>query len=423
MLSLAGQTGQNNKFVKILTVMTTMKFLQKAYILKCFYEVLNMRYQIFRFKIVLVIFLAIMCCSISAFAHAVGENYIFINIQKDSIDGRFEIHSQDLKNKLGINLKGDKLAKLEVINAKASQVHNYIREHFSMGGGGKDFNFKFTKQDILGPFAQYFFHSETGPLPDILELNHNMLFEDDAFHRGLLLVEYNQKTDTHFRAEQPAMIFSNKSTIQQLDLNDIPKILGPKDMIWQGVLHIWIGIDHILFILAIIIITLVFRKDGKWIPVANFKRAFLNVLSIFTVFTIAHSITLGLAALELINVPSRLVESIIALSIVLVALNNVVGKVKQHGSLLVILVLGLFHGLGFASVMGHLPFRMVELLKCVIGFNIGVELGQIAIVSVIFPILFLMRRNRMYVPVVIVGVSIVLIFIAATWFIQRSFDL
>ncbi len=310
----------------------------------------------------------------------------------------------------------------------------------------------FTKQGLLGgkrwpkiKFAQYFFHSETGPLPDVLELNNNMLFEDDPFHRGLLLVEYNQRTNTHYNYApyetdyniepaaddniEPAadglrgLVFNSHSTIQQLDINAIPKILRSKDMIWQGVLHIWIGIDHILFILAIIITTLMLREGDKWIPVANFKRAFLNVLTIFTVFTIAHSITLGLAAIEIVKVPSRLVESMIALSIVLVALNNVVVKVKHHGSMLVILGLGLFHGLGFASVMGHLPFRMVELLKCVIGFNIGVELGQIAIVTVIFPILYLLRKNRIYVPVVIIGVSILLILIATIWFIQRSFGL
>ncbi len=74
------------------------------------------------------------------------------------------------------------------------------------------------------------------------------------------------------------------------------------------------------------------------------------------------------------------------------ALNNFTGK-STAGSLWVILGLGLFHGLGFASVMGHLPFRMVDLFKGVIGFNIGVELGQIAIVAVIFPLLFLLRRS------------------------------
>ena len=84
---------------------------------------------------------------------------------------------------------------------------------------------------------------------------------------------------------------------------------------------------------------------------------------------------------------------------------------------------GLVHGLGFASVMGHLPFRMVDLLWVVIYFNVGVELGQIAIVAIVFPILFLLRKSPLYESVVLKGVSALLIAVAAWWFVQRAFDL
>ena len=141
-----------------------------------------------------------------------------------------------------------------------------------------------------------------------------------------------------------------------------------------------------------------------------------------TVFTIAHSITLSLAAFDLVTVPSRLVESMIALSIILVACNNFKGKVRG-GSLWVILGLGLFHGLGFATVMGELPFRVQSMLKCVVGFNVGVELGQIAIVSMLFVPLFLLRKTKAYVPVILWGGSVILILIAGYWFIERAFGL
>jgi hypothetical protein len=190
-------------------------------------------------------------------------------------------------------------------------------------------------------------------------------------------------------------------------------------MIPQGVLHIWIGIDHILFLVALMLTTVVVWRDGDWQPVDRFGQAMWRLLKIVTVFTLAHSITLLLAALDIISLPSRLVESVIALSIVLVALNNIFPRVRE-GGLWIILVLGLFHGLGFASVMGHLPFRMVDLLGVVIGFNAGVEIGQIAIVAVLFPILYLLRRSRLYEPVVLKGVSAVLIVVAGWWLLERS---
>ena len=182
------------------------------------------------------------------------------------------------------------------------------------------------------------------------------------------------------------MVFGPTNSEQTLDLTSVPGLISPMGMIKQGVLHIWIGIDHILFLIALILPTVLYREDGSWKPVQSFRRAFFNLLKIITVFTFAHSVTLLLAAMGLLSVPSRFVESMIALSIVLVAGNNVTGKVRD-GSLWVILFLGLFHGLGFASVMGHLPFRMGDLLKSVVCFNVGVELGQVVIVIIVFPIL------------------------------------
>jgi len=218
------------------------------------------------------------------------------------------------------------------------------------------------------------------------------------------------------------MVFNPGHRDQTLDLTAIPSLMSPRDMIGQGVWHIWIGIDHILFLLALMLPTVLVRERDGWRPVNTFSHAFLNLLKIVTVFTVAHSITLLLAALDVIALPSRLVESIIALSIILVALNNIFGKVRE-GSLLIILALGLFHGLGFASVMGNLPFRMVDLLRIVIGFNIGVELGQVAIVAVLFPLLFLLRRSSLYQPLVLRGASVVLALIAGLWFVQRSMGL
>jgi hypothetical protein len=249
-----------------------------------------------------------------------------------------------------------------------------------------------------------------------------MLYEGDRLHRGLLLVESNAKTGINYGAEHVAMVFGPVSSEQSLDLRSIPRALGARDMIWQGVLHIWIGIDHVLFLVALMLPTVLVLAGNHWRPVSDFHKALWNVLKIVTVFTIAHSVTLLLAATGVLDVPSRLVESVIALSIALVALNNIAGRMRD-GSLLVILALGLFHGLGFATVMGHLPFRTTTLLKAVLGFNIGVELGQLAIVAVVFPALFLMRSRPLYMPVVLKGGSFALILVSGAWFVQRAFGM
>jgi hypothetical protein len=358
-------------------------------------------------------------------AHTVGENYVFVNFRADAIDGRFEIHETDLKSKLGIELDGEDPDALAAARAAAPRVQEYIRRHFSIGPeDGEPYALEFTGVDILplpqGRFVQLHFRTPAGQLPDRLQIHHSMLYEDDWMHRGLLLVEYNDKTKRNYGAEYVAMVFGPVSPDQSLDLLNIPRQLGGRAMVWQGVLHIWMGIDHVLFLVALMLPTVLVLIGGSWQPVPAFPRALWNLLKIVTVFTLAHSVTLLLAAFGVLDVPSRLVESIIALSIVLVALNNITGRVRE-GALLVILGLGLFHGLGFATVMGHLPFRTMDLVKVVVGFNIGVELGQMVIVALLFPALYFLRQRPLYMPVVLKGCSAVLILISGVWFVQRAF--
>lgn len=359
----------------------------------------------------------------SLLGHARGENYIFTNYREDSIDGEFEFRFDDILRVFDVEISEGSEDSLDLAIEIAPLVHAYVEENFSIGPeDGEPYTIEWGEVRLVAEFAAYEFRIETGPIPDVLAIRHDMMFEGDRFHRGLLLVQYNAKTGINYGEEYTAMVFGPSSREQTLDLLDVPGLVTPGEMVEQGVLHIWIGIDHILFLLTLILPTVLIFSAGGWQPVPKFKDGLWNLLKIVTVFTLAHSATLLLAALGILNIPSRFVESMIALSIILVALNNITMRVKG-GSLWIILFLGLFHGLGFASVMGHLPFRMESILKSVIGFNVGVELGQIAIVLVVFPLLFLLRRSPIYVPLVLKGGSAILGLVACYWFVQRAFGI
>ncbi len=359
------------------------------------------------------------------YGHAEGEDYVFANFLKSSIEGEFQVNFADLEEKLGIKVPKNEVAAVETVTNTAPKVQQYITDNFSIApAGGEKYQIEFLETEILpeSTYARYFFRIDTGTQSDKVEISHRMFYESDATHRGLFLVQYNAKQDKNYGEEYTALVFSPSNPVQTLDLNNVPGLLDSMGMVWQGMLHIWLGIDHVLFILALILPVVLVRRNSDWEPVTQYKSALWQLLKIITVFTVAHSITLLLAALEIIKISSRFVESVIALSIILVAANNITQTVKR-GSLWVILFLGLFHGLGFATVMGILPFRMEDLVKMVIRFNIGVELGQIVIVLLIFPILYWFRRSNFYVPIVLKGGSILLILIASYWFIQRAFDL
>lgn len=372
--------------------------------------------------------LGVLLSSVPARGHAVGENYIFLAFSREGeIDGRFEFHMDDLDGKLGLDF-GD--ADPAVVRARLEEtapvVHAYILERFSMSADGRPVAIEFTRRGLMkegAHFAQYHFRASVAPLPDVLSFRHEMMFEGDRLHRGLLVLSYNPVTDTHYGEEKAAIVFSRSQSEQSLDLREpIPDLLRPRDFVWQGILHIWIGIDHILFLIVLMLPAVLRRKDDRWEPAESFGKAMLQVVKIVTVFTVAHTITLALSALDFISLPGRFVESIIAASIIMVAANNIFPKFKE-GAALVIFFFGLFHGMGFASVMGEIPFRMENLVKVLIAFNAGVEIGQLAIVVTAFGVLFALRKLTLYQPVVLRLGSAAAAVVAAFWFLQRALGL
>jgi len=261
-------------------------------------------------------------------------------------------------------------------------------------------------------------------------------FKDDARSKP---DENKGITEDGFQEGFYHTIFTPWNAEQEIDLVNVSQVpSGWQYYIWEGVRHIWIGTDHILFLVTLLLASVLLRqqsetksvdKDAKdeqpvasgktWVPVKGFAGAFWNILKIVTVFTVAHSITLALASLDIISLEGWVVESIIAFSIILVALNNIF-PVFHDRSWIVLFAFGLFHGMGFASVMKDLPFRMGDLRQLLLSFNIGVELGQLVIVILVFPVIFFLRKSKFYQPVVLVGGSLVICVVAVWWFYERA---
>jgi len=305
-------------------------------------------------------------------------------------------------------------------------VQAYFDKHFSISENGNKINILWSQTDVFEEnpdFLQYWFKSNY--VPDSPISIKNTLFLDpehpnyDRLHRSVLVVEYNKKTGKEFGFENSVLVFSNKRTESDIDLNNPTTILSWKDFLWQGVLHILIGLDHVLFLIVLLLTTVLKVESGKWRGLTSFKPAFINTIKIVTLFTIAHSITLTLAALQLVNINIAFIESVIAFSIIAISINNLFPKYNTHAWIMVF-VFGLFHGLGFASVMGDLQFRTVLIERILIMFNVGVELGQLAIVIVVFPILYWLRNSQYYYRFILVPLSLLAIIIASYWVMQRT---
>jgi len=258
----------------------------------------------------------------------------------------------------------------------------------------------------------------TAPLktwPAMVGLNARVLFTIDPNMHGLVRLEHQGRTETAaFNADHPAHQF------------ELAEAAGKWRQWWtfvgEGTWHIWLGFDHILFLLSLLLPAVLRREAEHWVGVEQFHPAFLQVLQIVTAFTVAHSLTLSLAALNVVRLPSRLVESVIAASVALAALNNLWPWFRGKGWL-VAFGFGLVHGFGFANVLAELGLTRGTLGLALVGFNVGVELGQLALVAVFLPLAFGLRRSWFYQTVTLKLGSAVVVVIATGWMVERMFDL
>ena len=203
--------------------------------------------------------------------------------------------------------------------------------------------------------------------------------------------------------------------------------------IQEGVHHIAIGTDHVLFLISLLMVSVWTRQpsgpqantppwQGGWRARDSVRSTLSEALKLVTAFTLGHSLTLGLATLGMVSPPSRWVESLIALSVLLAACDNLHPFLKGP-RWLVVLLFGLVHGFGFASVLKDLGLDGGALALPLLGFNIGVELGQLMLVALTLPLAFALRRTRVYrIGVVGVGSALVGVF-GLTWLIERMFNL
>jgi hypothetical protein len=386
-------------------------------------------------KLIVFIIVTFLLLPRSVKSHELNHTYVFLSIYEEKIEGRFEFTIADINRELGSNLN-EELVEKEVFPL-IPKIQNFLLSKVLFGSEEKNYTLKFTETDFL-PLEEeadnivlHFTLEGITEIPDNLDITYNLFFDNNSISKGMLVIQHNWKAGIIANHVGIAEVFTKGDTSKTISLKDASIWKGFFAMVKLGVWHIWIGLDHILFLLALILPSAVRRRKetslgieekqiNKWIPVAKFKPAFLYIIGIVTSFTIAHTITLSVAAIGIINLPSRYVESIIALSIAVAAFHNI-RPLFSTKEWIIAFVFGLFHGFGFASVLGDKGLSGEFISYSLIGFNLGVEIGQAFIVLAIFPILFFIRKSKIYPKILYYG-SILLIIISLHWVIERLFE-
>ena len=204
---------------------------------------------------------------------------------------------------------------------------------------------------------------------------------------------------------------SNSSRVSRLD--------AALAFIAHGLVHILTGYDHLAFLLLLLIPTVVVRVQGQWRVASSLRAAVRDIAATVTAFTAAHTITLALATFDLLRVSARPVEIAIAGSVLVAALINL-WPLRPRKSWPLAFGFGLVHGLGFAGALRELGLGDSGAALKLAAFNVGVELGQLAVVAIALPMLFVIVRRDRYLRAVVPLSSLAMTAVAACWMLDRA---
>lgn len=366
----------------------------------------------------IIAFLLLCFWSACTLAHKPSDSYLTLTVTENQLTGRWDIALRDLDFAIGLDNDDDGAITWGEVRLKSPEIWDYALTKLQLSTA--NFTCEFRQRELKvdqhtdGYYAVLYFFCDNFPGLDSLAVDYRLFAEIDPQHRGLLNL-------TSGSTDFASILDPNKPT-RLFDLSENQTLwIKLIDFTREGIWHIWMGFDHILFLFSLLIPSVMVYQNKKWTTAANFKQALRDVIRVVTAFTIAHSITLSIAALGFIELPSRWVESIIAASVVLAALNNIVPLFTEKRAILAF-AFGLIHGFGFASVLADLNLKESSRLWGLLGFNLGVEIGQLGLVTVFLPIAYQLSRYPLYKPMILRYSSAGIAGLASVWLFERAFN-
>jgi hypothetical protein len=352
-----------------------------------------------------------------ALAHKPSDAYLTLSVRGAEVDGRWDVALRDLSNVMPLDADGDGAITWAELRDRESEVAAFVLPRLSLAADGAACTLRPGPLRVAshsdGTYAVIAFRAACPASPGALSVTYSLFFDVDPQHRGILRLDDGAGTRT--------AIFSprdREQTFERASPRPLHQLAGA---VRAGIEHIFAGIDHLCFLLALLLPAVLTRRGrAPWTPVPGLRPALTDVLKIVTAFTLAHSITLTLSALELLRLPSRLVESGIAASVIVAAVNNVY-PVLGEDRWVPAFALGLLHGFGFSATLMDLGLPRQSLALTLFGFNVGVEIGQMAIVAAFVPMAYLARNATLYRRVGLVGGSLAIAGVGGIWLVERAF--
>jgi len=353
-----------------------------------------------------------------ALAHKASDSYLMLHADGARLSGRWDIALRDLDFALTLDRDGDGVIRWGEVEARQAAITAYALGQMTVTSDGRPC--PLAAQDLLidhhsdGAYAVLMLKGACPEPPARITLHYHLFAELDPLHRGLIHL-VAQGRDQSF-------VMGDNHSVQSAALNSWGLLSEFGDFLKTGILHIWSGFDHLLFLISLLLPAVLRREAGQWQPQHSMQSAAIEVIKVVSAFTLAHSLTLSLAALGVVSLPARLTESLIAVSVVLAAINNLYPMALRR-VWMVAFAFGLIHGFGFANVLHDLDLPRASLLRALLAFNLGVELGQLVVVALVLPIAWHLRSTLFYTRMVMQAGSLLIALVALFWLVERAFDL
>ena len=366
----------------------------------------------------------------AAAAHKASDAYLQVTASPGRLDVRWDIALRDLD--VVLDLDGDADGKLTWGEVRAAwpRIESYALQRLAIEGCPLAPDGRALERRNDGAYAVLRLRSTCTATPP-LRIAYGLFAEVDPTHRGIAKVQQDGGEIALSVLEPSLAMVAGSAGPAPLRAASGPAAAsaggaartaaGPTrwQFLAEGIRHIVTGYDHMLFLLCLLLPSVVRRTPSGRQPVARLRDAVWPVAGIVTAFTVAHSITLCLAALGRLSLSASLIEPAIAVTIVLAALDNVL-PIFPVRRVVVAFLFGLVHGFGFASVLAELELPRGDFAWALFQFNLGIEAGQLAIVVVATTLLFTLRRWRAYAPVVVGGGSAAAMAIGVVWLVERT---
>jgi hypothetical protein len=363
-----------------------------------------------------------------AAAHKASDSYLQITAAPGRLDVRWDIALRDLDIALDLDSDADGKLTWGEVRAAWPRIEAYALPRLTIEGCALEPVGRALERRNDGAYAVLLLRASC-TLPSPPRISYGLFAEVDPTHRGIAKVQ-RPGQEVVLSVLIPGSTSSAGAQGGNAGASDAASAVrpgergaGPERGRWQflaeGIRHILTGYDHVLFLLSLLLPSVLRRTPAGWQPVERLAQAVWPVAGIVTAFTVAHSITLALAALKLVSLTPAFIEPAIAVTIILAALDNVL-PIFPVRRVVVAFFFGLIHGFGFAGVLAELNLPRADFAWALLQFNLGLEVGQLLIVAVATTALFTLRRWRGYPRVVVGAGSSIAIAIATLWLIERT---